>query len=111
MAFQGLYSILLQNRAKIEATAIPQLRTALGPLAEIIENPDLKELCPSPEALQRLILLKDNTENSIITLQRRTVPLQDALTKIQVALTFIPPIITLLKTFPVLTSLQHQDLL
>jgi hypothetical protein len=101
MAFQGLYNILLQNRAKIEATAIPQLRIALGPLAEIIENPDLKELCPSPEALQRLILLKDNTENSIITLQRRTVPLQDALTKIQVALTFIPPIITLLKTFPV----------
>jgi hypothetical protein len=101
MAFQGLYSILLQNRAKIEATAIPQLKLALSPLADVLENPESKELCPSPEVLQRLILLKDNVENNIVTLQRRTVPLQNVLGKVQIALTLVPPIITLLKTLPV----------
>lgn len=101
MAFQGLFTILLRNRANLELTATSQLRELLAPYNEILENPDLTQLCPTPVQLQQLIQVKNNIETSVIALQRRTVPLQTILERLQVVLSTIPVIITLIKTLPI----------
>jgi hypothetical protein len=101
MSLQGLFGILLKNRASLESIARPQLAQLLSPYQELLQNVDLKELCPTPTQLQALISAKDSIETSIIALQRRTVPLQSILEKVQVILSTIPIIITLIKALPI----------
>lgn len=101
MAFQGFFAILLRNRASLELTATTQLRELLAPYSQVVENPDLTQFCPTPEELVRLLEVKNNIETSVIALQRRTVPLQGILEKLQVILATVPVIITLIKTLPV----------
>lgn len=101
MAFQGLFTILLRNRANLELTATTQLKQLLAPYTQVIDSPDLKQLCPSPAELQQLIEVKNNIETSVIALQRRTVPLEIILERLQIILIAIPAIITLIKTLPI----------
>lgn len=101
MALQGLFGVLLSNRANLESAVIPQLKLLLSPYSEVLINPDAKQFCPTPEQIQRILTAKDNIESSVITLQRRTTSLQTILERVQLVLTLIPPIVTLLKALPV----------
>lgn len=101
MALQGLFGVLLANRANLENAAIPQLKALLEPYREVLAKPDAKELCPTPEQIQRILLAKDSIESSVITLQRRATSLQTILQRLQIVLIAIPPIVTLIKTIPV----------
>lgn len=109
MALQGLFGILLNNRAKLEQTVTAQLQTLLEPYKELldstvdsIQDPEaLKRFCPTPDQLLILIATKDNIESTVIALQRRVTSLQTILQRVQVVVTVIPPIITLIKALPI----------
>jgi hypothetical protein len=101
MPLQGLFGVLLSNRANLESAVIPQLKLLLSPYSEVLANPDAKQFCPTPEQIQRILTAKDNIESSVITLQRRATSLQTILERVQLILTLTPPIITLLKALPV----------
>ena len=109
MALQGLFGVLLNNRAKLEQTVTTQLSTLLEPYKELLDSTansaqdpeSLKRFCPTPEQLLILIATKDSIESSVIALQRRVISLQTILQRVQVVVTAIPPIITVIKALPI----------
>jgi len=121
MALQGLFRVLLSQRAKLEQIVISQLGKILEPYKELLDkaqdpeslkrflldsakDPEiLKRLCPTPEQLLIIIATKDSIESSVIALQRRVTSLQTILQRVQVVITIIPPIITTIKTLPIPT--------
>jgi hypothetical protein len=105
MALQGLFGVLLSQRAKLEQTVISQLSVLLEPYQEFLDSAkdpeSLKQFCPTPEQLLILIATKDNIESSVIALQRRVTSLQTILQRVQIVITIIPPIIAGIKALPV----------
>jgi hypothetical protein len=104
MALQGLFGVLLSQRAKLEQTVISQLSVLLEPYQEFLDSTkdpeSLRQFCPTPEQLLILIATKDNIESSVIALQRRVTSLQTILQRVQVVLIAIPPIIAIIKALP-----------
>lgn len=121
MALQGLFRVLLSQRAKLEQIVTSQLGKILEPYKELLDkaqdpeslkrflldsakDPEiLKRLCPTPEQLLIIIATKDSIESSVIALQRRVTSLQTILQQVQIVITIIPPIISTIKTLPIPT--------
>jgi hypothetical protein len=98
MALEGLYKIILKNKHAIRQKAEDRIDSLIQ---EYIPGTTEEASCPSPADLERIIAIREQIRQPLLTLNKKVEPLNNFLTKVPPILEIVKVAIGILKALPV----------
>jgi len=98
MALGGLYKIILKNKHAIRQKAEDRIDSLVQ---EYIPNSVEEASCPSPADLERIIAIREQIRQPLLTLNKKVEPLNNFLTKVPPILQVVKVAIGILKALPI----------
>jgi hypothetical protein len=98
MALDGLYKIIIKNKHTIRQKAEDRINSLLE---EYIPDSIEDAPCPSPAELRRIVAIRDQIKQPLLTLTKKVQPLNNFLEKLPPILTTLQGIILVLKLLPI----------
>ena len=98
MALDGLYKIIIKNKHAIRQKAEDRINSLVD---EYIPTSVEDAACPSPAELERILAIREQIRQPLLTLNKRVEPLSVFLEKLPPILTTIQGVIAALKLLPI----------
>ena len=98
MALEGLYKNILKNKHAIRQKAEDRISSLVR---EYIPTSVEEAPCPAPADLQRILAIREQVRQPLLTLSKKTEPLSNFLQKVPPVLLAIEVVITILKSLPI----------
>jgi|SRR6056300_580659 len=98
MALDGLYKIIIKNKHTIRQKAEDRINSLVD---EYIPDSVEDAPCPTPAELERILVIREQIRQPLLTLNKKVEPLSNFLEKLPPILQTIQGIITALKLLPI----------